>query len=107
MSKSWGNQGAACDTDVDITVSGSGSAVYGSSNVAPSGGSGPYVPSNAISVSNIQAFGDWISVFDPGTAGAATGAMAMVGSPSVTGNASGVLHHLLLLRRRTLLRHLR
>jgi hypothetical protein len=85
--KSWGNQGAACDTDVDVTVSGSGSAGSGSSDVAPSGGSGPYVPSNAISVSNIQAFGDWISVFDPGTAGAATGAMAMVGSPSVTGNA--------------------
>jgi hypothetical protein len=85
--KSWGNQGAACDTDVDISVSGSGSASSGSSNVAPSGGSGPYVPPNAVSVSNIQAFGDWISVFDPGTSGAATGAMAMVGSPSVTGNA--------------------
>ena len=85
--KSWGNQGAACDTDVDITVSGSGSASSGSSTTAPSGGSGPYVPSNAVSVSNIQALGDWVSIDDPGTAGVATGDMAMVGSPSVTGNA--------------------
>ena len=84
--KSWGNEGAACDTDVDITVAGSGST-SGSSNVAPSGGSGPYVPSNAVSVSNIQAFGDWVDVADPGTSGPATGAMAMVGSPSITGNA--------------------
>jgi hypothetical protein len=85
--KSWGNQGGACDTDVNITVSGSGSTSGSSSNVAPSGGSGPYVPSNAASVSNIQAFGDWVSVYDSGTAGAATGAMAMTGSPSITGNA--------------------
>jgi hypothetical protein len=84
--KSWGDAGAACDTDVNITVSGN-SATSGSSNSAPSGGSGPYVPSNAVSVSNIQAFGDWISVYDPGTSGPATGAMAMVGSPSLSGNA--------------------
>jgi hypothetical protein len=85
--KSWGNGGAACDTDVNVTVSGSGSGTTSSSNVAPSGGSGPYVPSNAVSVSNIQAFGDWVSVFDPGTSGNATGAMVMTGSPSITGNA--------------------
>jgi hypothetical protein len=84
--KSWGNAGAACDTDVDISVSGSASTT-GSSNVAPSGGSGPYVPSGAVSVSNIQALGDWISVFDSGTYGSAAGAMAMVGSPSLSGNA--------------------
>ncbi len=85
--KSWGNAGAACDTDVNITVSGSGSVATGSSNVAPAGGSGAYVPPNAVSVTNIQAFGDWVSVFDPGTLGSATGAMAMVGSPSLSGNA--------------------
>jgi hypothetical protein len=84
--KSWGNAGAACDTDVNITISGSGSASSGS-NVAPSGGSGPYVPSNAVSVTNIQAFGDWVSVYDSGTNGSASGAMAMVGSPSLSGNA--------------------
>ncbi len=85
--KSWGNAGAACDTDVNINVSGSGTTSSSGSSVAPSGGSGPYVPSNAISVTNIQAFGDWVSVFDPGTSGQATGAMAMTGSPSLSGNA--------------------
>ncbi len=80
-------QARACDTDVNISVSGSGSASTGSSTIASSGGSGPYVPSNAISVSNIQALGDWISVYDPGTNGSATGAMVMVGSPSLSGNA--------------------
>jgi hypothetical protein len=85
--KSWGNQGAGCDTDVDITVSGSGPAVPSGSNIAPQGGSGPYVPSNAISVSNIQAMGNWIFLDDPGTYGTAAGATAMVGSPSISGNA--------------------
>jgi len=85
--KSWGNAGGACDTDVNITVSGSGAASTGSSNAAPSGGSGPYVPSNAVSVSNIQAFGDWNAVYDPGAGGSANGAMAMTGSPSLSGNA--------------------
>jgi len=85
--KSWGNAGAACDTDVNISVSGSGSATSGGSNAAPSGGSGAYVPSNAVSVGNIQAYGDWISIYDSGTYGSAAGAMAMVGSPSLSGNA--------------------
>jgi hypothetical protein len=85
--KSWGNEGAGCDTDVDITVSGSSSTTPGGSNIAPQGGSGPYVPSNAVSVSNIQTLGNWIGVDDPGTYGAAAGAMAMSGSPSITGNA--------------------
>ena len=85
--KSWGNAGAACDTDVDITVPESSTATTSGSSVAPSGGSGPYVPSNAVSVTNIQAFGDWISVYDSGTYGSASGAMATVGSPSLSGNA--------------------
>ncbi len=85
--KSWGPQNAACDTDVDITVSGSSSTTASNSNIAPQGGSGPSVPSNAISVSNIQALGNWVTVDDPGTYGSAAGAMAMAGSPSITGNA--------------------
>jgi hypothetical protein len=85
--KSWGNAGAACDTDVNISVSGSSSTSTGGSTAAASGGSGPYVPSNAVSVSNVQAFGDWVSIYDAGTNGAATGAMSMVGSPSLSGNA--------------------
>jgi hypothetical protein len=84
--KSWGNAGAACDTDVNLTVPASSSASGGSS-VAPSGGSGAYVPPNAVSVTNIQAFGDWVSIYDSATNGSAAGAMAMVGSPSLSGNA--------------------
>jgi hypothetical protein len=85
--KSWGNDGAGCDTDVNITVSGSTPTTPGGSNIAPQGGSGPYVPSNAVSVSNIQALSNWRAMDDPGTYGSAAGAMAMVGSPSVSGNA--------------------
>jgi len=85
--KSWGNEGAGCDTDVNINVSGSGSTSTGGSTAAASGGSGPYVPSNAVSVSNVQAFGDWVPIFDAATNGSAAGAMAMVGSPSLSGNA--------------------
>jgi hypothetical protein len=85
--KSWGNAGAGCDTDVAITVSGTTTNTPNGSNIAPQGGSGPYVPSNAVSVSNIQALGNWVFLDDPGTAGSAAGAMAMVGSPSISGNA--------------------
>jgi hypothetical protein len=84
--KSWGNAGAACDSDVNISVSAS-PTTSGGSSVAPSGGSGAYVPPNAVSVTNIQAFGDWVSVYDSGTNGNAAGAMVMVGSPSLSGNA--------------------
>lgn len=85
--KSWGNQGAACDTDVAITVSASTPAAPNGANIAPQGGSGAYVPPNAVSVSNIHTMGNWVALDDPGTDGTATGAMAMVGSPSITGNA--------------------
>lgn len=87
--KSWGNEGGACDTDVDFTVAASSPNTPGGSTIAPQGGGGPYVPPNAVSVGNVQAFGDWIAQWDPGTGSysSSTGAMAMVGSPSVTGNA--------------------
>jgi hypothetical protein len=85
--KSWGDAGAACDTDVDITVAGSSPIAANGSNLAPQGGSGPYVPPNAVSVSSIQTLGDWISVYDPAAGGSATGAMAPAGSPSLSGNA--------------------
>ena len=90
--KSWGNQGAVCVTDVAITIVGSGSyAPAGSNGVFTgggfTGGSGPYVPSNAAVISSIQALGNWVSFHDYGTYGSSTGAMAMVGSPSLSGNA--------------------
>jgi hypothetical protein len=45
------------------------------------------VPSDAVSVNSIQAQSGWIAVDDPGTDGSASGAMAMVGSPSISGSA--------------------
>ena len=71
---------------IDRVGSGSGGSGSGSSG-SGSNGSGPVVPSNAVSVSGIQALNGWITVDDPGTDGSATGAMAMVGSPSLSGNA--------------------
>ena len=85
--KAWGNWGAVCDTDVYLTVSGSGSAAAASSPVVPSGGSGPWVPSNAAVVSSIQTLGDWVSFHDSGTYGSSAGAMGLTGSPSLSGNA--------------------
>ena len=74
--KSWGDDGAGCDADVAITVSG------GSGSTPTS-----VVPSNAVSVSSIQTLGDWIEVNDTGAVGTSRGAMAMVSSPSLSGNA--------------------
>ena len=73
--KSWGNDGAGCDADVAITVSGGGSVPTS------------VVPSNAASVSSIQTLGDWIEKNDTGASGTSGGAMSMVSSPSLSGNA--------------------
>jgi len=73
--KSWGDKGASCVTDVAIDVQGGTS----------SGGTGPDIPSSAVSVSAIQTLGDWKQQHDGGTSGSSSGAMAMVGSPSVKG----------------------
>ena len=75
--KSWGNQGAGCATNVAINVSGSGSSGGGSS--------GAYIPSNAISVSNIQTMGNWKANNDSATGGSASGWMGLVSSPAHTG----------------------
>ena len=68
--KAWGVSGAACDTDVAITVNTSSD-----------------VPSDASSVSSIQTFGGWIAVHDAGTPGAASGSSAVTSSPSRSGAA--------------------
>src|SRR6202041_3564436 len=73
--KSWGDEGAGCDTDVAITVSGGGSVPTS------------LVPSNALSVSSVQTLGNWIEMNDSGESGKSEGAMSMVSSPSVSGNA--------------------
>ena len=71
--KSWGNQGAACVTDVSITVVTSAAAS---------------APTNAIVAGGIQTLKTWQAVYDSGTgSGSSTGTMSLVASPSVSGTA--------------------
>ncbi|HTW25179.1 MAG TPA: hypothetical protein VMD78_16375 [Candidatus Baltobacteraceae bacterium] len=73
--KSWGNSGSSCVANISINV-GSGSST-----------SGPSIPSNAVSVSSLQTLGSWKEADDAGTNGTAGGSMALVGSPTITGNS--------------------
>jgi hypothetical protein len=73
--KAWGDKGASCVTDVAVSVGGSSST------------GGLDIPSDATSVGSIQVLGDWKATDDSGTTGKANGAMAVVGSPSVSGGA--------------------
>jgi hypothetical protein len=75
--KSWGNRGAACDSDLTITVT------------APTGASGPTIPANAIAVKAIQNFTTWQAAFDIGTGGSASssGLMSLVTLPALSGSA--------------------
>jgi hypothetical protein len=68
--KAWGISGAACDTDVWVTV-----------------GASSAVPNNSASVSSIQTFGGWTAVHDGGTPGSSNGWSAITSSPSRTGAA--------------------
>ena len=71
--KAWGDKGASCVTDVDVTVTSGGG----------SGGSGGvYIPGNATKVSSIQVLGGWKASNDSGASGSSNGSMAVVGSPS-------------------------
>jgi hypothetical protein len=71
--KSWGDKGAGCVANVAITVSGSSSA--------------PSIPSDAVSVSSIQTLSSWVKIDDSGTDGTASGSMALVGSPTISGDS--------------------
>ena len=73
--KAWGNAGAACVTDVAITV---GAASAG-------------VPANALSNSNLQAVAAWGLLHDLGTPGTSIGGTSLSSSPSRTGTARGFL----------------
>lgn len=74
--KSWGSKGAVCVTDVSVDVTG-----YASDT-----SSGSSIPSDAISVSNIEALG-WSGEHDGGTNGSSSGWTQMVGSPAHSGRA--------------------
>ena len=72
--KAWGNQGAGCVTDVAITVSGAATASV--------------VPSDAVSISNIESLSNWIAAYDSSNGvGTARGSMSIVSSPSQSGHA--------------------
>lgn len=75
----WGSSGAICNANVVVDVTDAASPINS------------VVPSDATSVSSIQALSNWVATNDPGTAsgssGTSSGTMAMVGSPSLSGNA--------------------
>jgi hypothetical protein len=77
--KSWGNSGAACDTDVPLTI------------LAPPVVSvPPVIPSNATAVKLIQNLTKWNASFDAATgtgSASSSGTTAIVPSPSISGSA--------------------
>jgi len=72
--KAWGNQGSSCVTDVALSV---GAIPVNSALTIPSG---------AISVSSIQAMGNWVAVNDTAGAGSSNGWTTTVSSPSMSGS---------------------
>lgn len=73
--KAWGNQGAACVTDVAI-------------NVSTQSSSKAVVPVEAVSVSSIESLSNWIAAYDNSSGvGSASGAMSIVSSPSQNGHS--------------------
>jgi hypothetical protein len=72
--KSWGNQGAGCDTDVAI-------------NVVPSPVS--TLPANTITVQSIQTLGNWEAAIDTATGAAASiiGVTNLATNPSLSGES--------------------
>lgn len=73
--KAWGNLGASCGADVMVAVTNSSSPEQS------------VVPANAIVASNLQNSGSWQANHDPATGATSSGAMSMVSSPSLSGNA--------------------
>jgi hypothetical protein len=71
----WGSGGASCNASVAVNVT------------APSSPTNSVVPSNAISVSSIQALSTWLAANDPATGGSSSGTMNLTASPSLSGNA--------------------
>lgn len=70
----WGSGGAVCNADVVVNVTSSSTSVSSA------------VPSDATSVSSIQALSTWKGEHDPGTTGSSSGSMALVSSPTLNGN---------------------
>jgi hypothetical protein len=66
--KAWGVSGAACVTDVTLTVNTSSD-----------------IPSVATSVSSLQTLGNWTAIHDTGTPGSSSGSSSITSSPSRSG----------------------
>jgi len=74
--KAWGDKGSICVTDVTVIV-----------QAGPTSGTGDrIVPSNAFSVSSIQAMGNWAGSHDEGGPGSSSGSTSIVSSPSLVGS---------------------
>jgi hypothetical protein len=71
--KAWGDGGGSCDTDIVVSVTAPANAAV--------------VPSNAISVSALQALNAWQAVNDSAASGSSTGSDSLVGSPAYSGTA--------------------
>ena len=76
--KAWGKKGAVCVTDVAINVTAAPTDPANDTSI---------VPSNAISVSSIQALSNWKGVHDTGTNGNSSGTMSLVSTPAHSGTA--------------------
>ena len=74
--KAWGDNGAACVTEVTITVKAGTTSSSGD----------PVIPSDAVSVSNIQAMSNWAATHDSGGPGSSSGSTQIVSSPSLHGS---------------------
>jgi hypothetical protein len=75
--KAWGNKGGSCVTDVKITIASGASTGSGNS----------VIPSNAVSVSSIEALSGWRATHDTGGPGSSSGSMTLVSSPSHSGSS--------------------
>jgi hypothetical protein len=73
--QAWGTGGASC----------TGQSVFTVTDTA--GGATSNIPSDANSVSGIQALSGWTAIKDPGTPGSSSGAMSVVATPSLSGQA--------------------
>lgn len=73
--QAWGSGGASCTAQSVFTVA----------DAAATGG--PNVPSDAVSVADIQGLGSWSNVDDSATKGSSSGSMSVVATPSLSGHA--------------------
>jgi hypothetical protein len=72
--KAWGDKGSSCVTDVTINVKAGGTSA------------GSEIPSDAVSVSSIQAMSNWQADHDSGGPGSSSGSTKIVSSPSLHGS---------------------